>query len=73
MIGVGFLMADAMDTVATKFPNTNFAIIDVAQWGLKDKPTNVRGLLFREQEAGYLVGYLAGLVEKNKIGVSGAR
>ena len=29
VIGVGFLMADAMDTVATKFPNTKFAIIDV--------------------------------------------
>jgi basic membrane protein A len=25
-------------------------------------PRNVRGLLFKEQEAGYLVGYLAGLV-----------
>jgi basic membrane protein A len=73
VIGVGFLMADAMDTVATKFPNTNFAIIDVDQTGLKGKPKNVRGLLFREQEAGYLVGYLSGLVEKNKVGVSGAK
>ena len=26
---------------------------------LKGNPTNVRGLLFKEQEAGYLVGYLA--------------
>ena len=26
---------------------------------LKGKPTNVRGLLFKEQEAGYLVGFLA--------------
>ena len=39
-----------------KFPNTNFAIIDFPQSGLKHKPTNVRGLLFKEQEAGYLVG-----------------
>jgi len=60
VIGVGFLMADAMDTVAKKFPNTNFAIIDFSQSGLKSKPTNVSGLLFKEQEAGYLVGYLAG-------------
>ena len=29
VIGVGFLMADAMNTVATKFPDTKFAIIDV--------------------------------------------
>ena len=26
---------------------------------LKGKPTNVRGILFKEQEAGYLVGFLA--------------
>jgi basic membrane protein A len=31
------------------------------------KPANVLGLLFREQEAGYLVGYLAGL-EAKKLG-----
>jgi basic membrane protein A len=68
VIGVGFLMADAMDTVATKFPDTNFAIIDYPQEALKHKPTNVRGLLFKEQEAGYLAGYLAALVAKDKGG-----
>jgi basic membrane protein A len=68
VIGVGFLMADAMDTVATKFPDTSFAIIDFSQAGLKHKPTNVRGLLFKEQEAGYLAGYLAALVAKDKGG-----
>jgi basic membrane protein A and related proteins len=68
VIGVGFLMADAMDTVATKFPDTNFAIIDNSQALLKHKPTNVRGLLFAEQEPGYLAGYLAGLVVKAKGG-----
>jgi basic membrane protein A and related proteins len=61
VIGVGFLMADAMDTVASKFPNTDFAIIDVDAAGLKHHPKNVRGLLFKEQEAGYLVGYATGL------------
>jgi basic membrane protein A len=68
VIGVGFLMSDAMDTVATKFPNVNFAIIDFPQAGLKHKPTNVRGLLFKENEAGYLAGYLAALVTKDKGG-----
>jgi basic membrane protein A len=68
VIGVGFLMSDAMNTVATKFPDTQFAIIDFPQSGLKGKPTNVRGLLFKENEAGYLAGYLAGLVVKNKGG-----
>jgi basic membrane protein A len=61
VVGVGFLMADAIDTVAKRFPETNFAIIDFSQSALKSKPTNVAGLLFRENEAGYLVGYLSGL------------
>jgi basic membrane protein A len=68
VIGVGFLMADAIDTVAKKFPDTNFAIIDFSQAGLKSKPTNVRGLLFKENEAGYLAGYLAALVTEEKGG-----
>jgi basic membrane protein A len=68
VIGVGFLMSNAMNTVATKFPDTNFAIIDFSQAALKAKPANVRGLLFSEQEAGYLAGYLAALVVKDKGG-----
>ncbi len=62
VIGVGFLMADAVETVAKQFPGTSFAIIDYSQSAMKSKPKNVHGLLFKEQEAGYLVGYLAGLV-----------
>jgi basic membrane protein A len=68
VIGVGFLMADAMDTVASKFPNTKFAIIDVDATSLKHKPKNVEGLLFKEQEAGYLAGYMAGLYMKDSGG-----
>jgi basic membrane protein A len=68
VIGVGFLMAEAMDTVASKFPNTKFAIIDVDATGLKSKPTNVSGALFAEQEAGYLVGYMTGLYLKDEGG-----
>ncbi len=63
-IGVGFLMQDAMDAVAASFPSNKFAIVDVDVTTLKDKPTNVEGLLFKEQEAGYLVGYAAGLWAK---------
>ena len=66
VIGVGFLMADAVGTVAKAFPRNKFAIIDNDAVNLKGKPTNVRGLLFKEQEAGYLAGYLAGLAAKNR-------
>jgi basic membrane protein A len=65
VIGVGFLMADAVGTVAKKFPDTKFAVIDVDATGLKGKPANVEGLLFKEQQSGYLAGYLAGLYAKD--------
>ena len=68
IIGVGFDQADAVDTVATQYPHTHFAIVDVDQTSLKHRPKNVLGLLFREQEVGYLVGYLAGLEAKRAAG-----
>jgi basic membrane protein A len=68
VIGVGFLMSDAITTVSKQFPDTNFAIIDYSQAALEGKPANVRGLLFKENEAGYLAGYLAALVVKEKGG-----
>ena len=68
VIAVGFLMASALEKVAVRYPDTNFAIIDSSQADMKSKPKNVRGLLFKEQEVGYLVGYLAGLIAKAEAG-----
>ena len=68
VIGVGFDQAEAVDTVATRYPRTHFAIVDVDQTSLAHRPDNVVGLLFREQEVGYLVGYLAGLEAKRMPG-----
>jgi basic membrane protein A and related proteins len=67
-IGVGFTEADSIDTAATKFPKENFAIVDVDQTTEKHKPANLLGLLFKEQEVGYLAGYLAALEEKRRPG-----
>ncbi len=64
-IGVGFLMDSAMDTIASAFPNKKFAIVDDDVTFMKHKPKNVEGLLFSEQQAGYLVGYAAGLWAKS--------
>jgi basic membrane protein A len=64
-VSIGFLMGEATATVAGKLPNNNFAIVDFPAAGLKGKPQNVEGLLFKEQEAGYLAGYLAGLWAKD--------
>ena len=68
VIAVGFLMTDAVDQVAKQFPNTKFAIVDVDATSIADKPTNVQGILFKEQESGYIAGTLAGLVMKAKGG-----
>jgi basic membrane protein A len=67
VIGVGFTEIDAMKAVAKQYPKTHFAIVDVSnadEGGLK----NVEGLLFKEQEAGYLAGYAAGLAAKDRGG-----
>ncbi len=62
VIAVGFLMQEATQQAAATYPDTNFAIIDATFDPALD---NSVGLLFKEQEAGYLVGYLAGLVTES--------
>jgi len=68
IISVGFLNFEATNAVAKSFPNVKFAGVDIPFAVLADKPSNVRGLVFKEQEAGYLVGYLAGLTVKRQAG-----
>ena len=68
IIGVGFAQGDALGKVAQRFPDSKFAIIDVDQAFVPGKPANVQGLLFREEEVGYLAGYLAALTEKRRSG-----
>ncbi len=64
IIGVGYAQGDAIARAAKAFPDTKFAIVDVDQATLKGAPANVEGLLFREEQVGYLVGYLAALSAK---------
>jgi basic membrane protein A and related proteins len=58
-IAVGFLLAGDLNTVAQQFPQRNFAIIDFPWEGLENKPRNVRGLLFKSEQAGCLVAHIA--------------
>jgi basic membrane protein A len=62
VISVGFLMGEATLTAAKEYPDVNFAIIDNAY---EETPSNLQGLLFKEQEAGFLVGFLAGKATKS--------
>jgi basic membrane protein A len=67
VIGVGFLMATAVGTVSGQFPNIHFAIIDGAGTdasGNDLKHANVQSLFFSEQDAGAMVGVVAGMLEK---------
>ncbi len=67
VIGVGFLMKDALEKVSGQFPDTRFAIIDA----VVDAP-NVASLVFREHEGSFLVGAIAGLMTKTgKVGFVG--
>ena len=69
IIGVGFLMGDAVRAAAAKYPDINFAIVDFAY-----DPTipNVKGMVFSEDQSAFLVGALAAqMSETGKIGVVG--
>ena len=63
VIGVGFTEIQAMAAVAKQFPKTNFAIVDVSNAD-EGHLKNVEGLLFKEQQVGYLAGYAAALAAK---------
>jgi basic membrane protein A len=69
VIGVGFLMQNAIYTVAKQYPNKKFALIDGCATNPSDKSgtcvnlPNVAPLFFKEQQAGCLVGAIAGQME----------
>ncbi|MCL2471575.1 MAG: BMP family ABC transporter substrate-binding protein [Propionibacteriaceae bacterium] len=54
-ITVGFNLAEATKDQATKYPNSNFAIIDDSSIDLP----NVKSLVFKTSDAAFLAGYLA--------------
>ncbi|WP_257453310.1 BMP family lipoprotein [Archangium lipolyticum] len=74
-IGVGFMLENAVETVAKRNPDAQFLLIDsplVAADGKTYTLPNVRTVMFREEQGSFLVGALAGLVTKgNKVGFVG--
>ncbi len=65
IICVGYMLADATRVAAEENPYMKFAIIDDASIELD----YVSCLMFRQEQASYLVGYVAGLMTKsNNIG-----
>ncbi len=74
IIAVGFLMENALYNVAKQFPKEKFAIVDGAPANSKGANVNlpnVANLFFKPEQSGYLVGVIAGLLEKDKKGPPG--
>ena len=69
VVAAGFLLGDDTLKAAKANPNVKFTIVDSADFTDKVAPTNFTGLLFKQDQAGYLVGALAALMSKtNHIG-----
>jgi basic membrane protein A len=61
IVTVGFLLGDDTLAVAKANPNTKFAIVDYAY---DTPPANLTGLIFREDQAGFLAGIVAAKMSK---------
>ena len=74
-IGVGFMLENAVETVAKRNPDAKFLLIDsplVSADGKLYTLPNVRTVMYREEQGSFLVGALAGLASKNnKVGFVG--
>ncbi len=64
IIGVGFNLADATTAAAKANSGTKFVIVDGFDFVDKTPPANLIGLLFQEDQPGFLAGALAALVSK---------
>jgi len=66
-IGVGFLLTDPVAEVASANPDAKFVLIDATALGADEKPLpNVASVNFKEQEAAFLAGIIAGKTTKTK-------
>lgn len=67
-IGVGFMLENAVETVARRNPDAKFLLIDSPILDAQGQPSrlpNVKTVVFKEEEGSFLVGALAGLVSKS--------
>lgn len=60
IIGIGYLLGDAMKAAATKNPGINFAIVDQPS----GPASNLKGIEYSTDENAFLVGYFAAAMSK---------
>jgi basic membrane lipoprotein Med (substrate-binding protein (PBP1-ABC) superfamily) len=69
IVTVGFMMGDTTQKMPEKYPDIKFAIVDYAY---DQYPNNLEGMVFREDQAAFLAGALAGqLTESQTLGFVG--
>ena len=73
IVAAGFMQGNALAQAAAEFTDVKFVFID--GWPLTDAAgnvlTNVTGISFQEEQAGYLAGYAAVMEGYTKLGFSG--
>lgn len=74
VVGTGFMLENAIESAAKQNPNTRFLLIDSPLLDSKGTPytlPNVKTVSFKEEEGSFLVGAMAALVSKSKLGFVG--
>lgn len=67
IVGVGYLLGDAIGAAAAKYPKVNFALVDGWSGG-----ANQKGITYKTDENSFLVGYLAaGMSKTGKVATYG--
>jgi basic membrane protein A len=67
IVTVGFKLGDATIKAAKANPNIKFVMVDFADFTDATTPANLLGLLFKEDQPGFLAGALAGLMTKTNV------
>ena len=62
VIGVGYMLADAISNAAETYPDKKFALIDEV---IANPKPNVACLTFKQEQCSYLVGVVAAMMSKN--------
>jgi basic membrane protein A len=66
IVTIGFALGEATTKAAGTYPNTKFIGVDQTQDTTKTVPANLIGLVFPEDQAGFLVGALAAQMTTTK-------
>ena len=67
IVGVGYQVSDAIKEATELYPDQDFVMIDSTYEEGQEIPSNIRPITFNEQQAGYLVGLIAGEMTKTNV------